>query len=585
MIRVYQYGVLPNEEDLPKVLAQMRLAHRYRNTLTEIERARRAAVRDVMRAVAPELEEAVAAADVEVTRALERANKDKAERRAGVVADPLRDAVREARARKRAAIEALREARKARRSAETRAQLGAIEERALYLRKNAREHSGVYWGTYLLVEEAAENARKQPLYDLGRPADPHFCRWDGCAQIGVQVQGGMPIEALTSDDTRLRLVPAPLPKGADPTSKRSLRRPRRTLYIRIGSAPDRSPIFARFAVVLHRPLPEGARIKTCKVSLRTYGTIRKWTVLFTLELPDALPVVRATGRVGLDLGWRVLESGDIRVGKWYGDDGQEGEIRLPSSVRARLDKSDSLRRIRDRNFDEARATLAMHLGTLALPEWLATETRSLAQWRGFGRLATLTHRWRERRFEGDAAAFGALEAWRAQDEHLWDWEANQRRKTLLYRRELYRIAAADLAPRYETVVLEKFHLRAVATLPDATSASSDNDNARSVRFVAAPSELRLAVTQAFVARSGRVEHVDAAGTTYICAACGSAEEWDQARELRHTCSRCAREWDQDDNAARNILARAPAPNEEMAAAPARYEGRWQRVKARKKEAL
>ena len=237
------------------------------------------------------------------------------------------------------------------------------------------------------------------------------------------------------------------------------------------------------------------------------------------------------------------------------------------------------------NFDEARATLAMHLGTLALPEWLATETRSLAQWRGFGRLATLTHRWRERRFEGDAAAFGALEAWRAQDEHLWDWEANQRRKTLLYRRELYRIAAADLARRYETVVLEKFDLRAVATLPDATSASSDNDNARSVRFVAAPSELRLAVTQAFVARSGRVEHVDAAGTTYICAACGSAEEWDQARELRHTCSRCAREWDQDDNAARNILARAPAPNEEMAAAPARYEGRWQRVKARKKEAL
>jgi hypothetical protein len=43
--RVYRYGLLPPIENVDLVHEQMRLAHQYQNTLTEIERERRAAVR------------------------------------------------------------------------------------------------------------------------------------------------------------------------------------------------------------------------------------------------------------------------------------------------------------------------------------------------------------------------------------------------------------------------------------------------------------------------------------------------------------------------------------------------------------
>ena len=37
--------------------------------------------------------------------------------------------------------------------------------------------------------------------------------------------------------------------------------------------------------------------------------------------------------------------------------------------------------------------------------------------------------------------------------------------------------------------------------------------------------------------------------------CGVVNRWDQAAEIRHTCDACAATWDQDENAAQNILVR------------------------------
>jgi hypothetical protein len=45
-IRVYQYGLKAPTQNADLVREQMILAHRYRNTLTEIERGRRSAIRD-----------------------------------------------------------------------------------------------------------------------------------------------------------------------------------------------------------------------------------------------------------------------------------------------------------------------------------------------------------------------------------------------------------------------------------------------------------------------------------------------------------------------------------------------------------
>src|SRR5882724_4703737 len=57
-----------------------------------------------------------------------------------------------------------------------------------------------------------------------------------------------------------------------------------------------------------------------------------------------------------------------------------------------------------------------------------------------------------------------------------------------------------------------------------------------------------------------------ADTTRECHRCGQLCEWDQAADLTHTCEHCGATWDQDDNAALNLLARGVTSIETEAAA-------------------
>jgi hypothetical protein len=148
-MKVYQYGLRPATENAAVVAEQMWLAHRYRNTLVEIERGRRAAVRRLCEA-SDELAAYDAAPETE---------------------------------KKQAAI-VLIEARRAafRKRKEDVARVNAL---ALELHKSARAHCGVYWGTYLLVEDAMDASRKA---DAKRGAE----YWDG----------------VTPNDPRLRPYPS-----------------------------------------------------------------------------------------------------------------------------------------------------------------------------------------------------------------------------------------------------------------------------------------------------------------------------------------------------------------------------------------
>ena len=53
--------------------------------------------------------------------------------------------------------------------------------------------------------------------------------------------------------------------------------------------------------------------------------------------------------------------------------------------------------------------------------------------------------------------------------------------------------------------------------------------------------------------SGPTIPLPAAGTTYLCHRCGQACGLDRTR-LYHVCESCGERWDQDVNAARNLLA-------------------------------
>lgn len=591
-VRVYRYGLLPPTKEADLVRSQMRAAHNYRNVLTEIERGRRAALREIDTSHA---ESAALAAAVRETReaedkAVRELRATRAKTRSRSETEAQREAVKAARLAKREAVRAFAEQRKRlREDATVEAARDAINERAAELRRSAREHCGVHWGSYLIVEDAMQAAAKAPLYDGDEPNDPRFVHWASEGHVGVQLQGGLDVADVWAHrgDTQLQIEPVNEAAWHSEVRGERRRLSRTTLRMRVQSD-GRQPVWAEWPMIMHRPLPDGGQIKRARVSLRKTGPREVWSVDITVQ--TAAPPVRTCGKgaVGIDLGWRLMPNG-LRVAAWRGSDGEAGELVLPLETEALggIRKAEELRGLRDDKFNAARAGLVEWLRGREVPAWLRQATTTLPMWRSAGRLAALAKRWRSERFEGDEAGYDNLEHWRYRDHHLWSWETSQRAKSLRRRREEYRIFAAMLATRYETIVLEDFDLRDVAAKPKPEKVESENQTARSHRQLAAVSELRLTLINAAGARGAAVAKVDAAYTTRICHACGLVETWDQANVLSHKCSGCEATWDQDANAAVNILERWNAEQKSGGARDTKTsepkEDRWVKARRMKRE--
>lgn len=550
--RVYEYGAKPPTAGGERVWEQSRLAHRYRNRLCELELARRAAAEQVLRSHCPDLAEMHARVDAlaaELEACRDRIRGDN-QRIRGRAASPDRDRAAQLKADLRDARAALKIRRaEAWADGSLRADLDAVDNAHVAEVKTARAASGLYWGNYLRIEQAAASMRK------GAP--PIYHRFTGKACATVQIQGGMSLaDALAGSDPRFRLEPwqPSGPIAADPQSRRSGRGGWMLAHVRIGSTGRRrQPTWTTAPVRLHRLPPADAQIKWVHLRSRRIGTRQVWRLQLVLASAGGFaPADRAaTGCVGVDLGWRLLEDGSLRVAYWVGSDGAEGQLALSAYDLQRWDKAEQLRSIRDRAFDDIRGRLLAWLAVAKdVPDWLRERTATLPLWRSCGRLAAVALAWRDARFAGDEEEYAAVEAWRAQDRHLYDWEASQIAKAMAWRTDLYRRFAATLSRRYATVALEDIDYKNLGRRPAAES--KDVVYASRHRQLASPGKLADALRQRFAARAD----VPAMNTTRRCHSCGHIESFDAAAELVHTCGGCGAEWDQDASAARNLLASA-----------------------------
>jgi hypothetical protein len=432
---------------------------------------------------------AEARAAIGTTRASTRRRALPPEQRARVVA--LRAALAEARGQARDARRALAA------DPTVRAALDAIQAVHRDRAKAAYRTSGCYWGQRALADQAMDAARRaiEP---------PRFRRWTGEGAVGLQIIGGLSVADL-ADDTRVQLdlVAQPVPGRAG--------KPRQRVRLRIGSTETRDPIWAEWPVILHRPLPPDAQIVWVRVVRRREASRDVWSLHLTLQLPaPTRAATSGTGPVAVDLGWRRTPE-TLRAGGWH--DGVTGEdILLPADVPARLRKADDIRSLRDGQLNEIRAALLVWREAVeTLPPAHAEALRWLPQWRSPARFAALARWWRDQRLAGDAAIVEALEAWRRRDKHLWLYETGLRSGALAHRRDAYRVLAADLARRYDTLVIERLDLRALATVPVPESERESHPRARAQRHATAPSELRTALVQAFRSRGGQVVTVPASG--------------------------------------------------------------------------
>lgn len=570
--RVYKYGLMPPEVG-DRVSEQMLLNHRYQNRLVEIERGRRARARAIQEAhdtvtpIAREVEaldaqKKAAVADLKAQRKKTRSRSETDEQRQRVA--DLRKLHAEARARLKAAKKQLREE-----NAIIKEELRKSDDQADAEAKTARAECQVYWGTYLLAEKAMMDAKKEKT-------DPSYHSWTGRGSVGVQIQGGMTWEEATSGtDTQLQILLEP--RRCGPGAARPYVR------LRVGSTEKRGPIWAEWPLILHRLPPPGARIMGARVIRERLEAKDRWSLHLTLRLPDDWRIEdHGHGTVAVDLGWRKRPGG-LRVAYLRDDQGEHREVLLGPNVLDGFRQVDGLRSVRDDHLNVLRPWLAQWLREHELPSWLREATTTLHLWESFDRFAALALRWRGLRWSGDEEGFARLEAWRKRDKHLWTYEANLRDKVLHRRLDQYRVLGAELARRYDTIVLEEMDLSEMQRHRKPEDKKREIQPARAQQRLASPSELRGCLINAFTARGGRVVEVDPSNTTRACHACGLVEVWDQVASLTHACTGCGEVWDQDDNACRNMLRRArelPASD----APPARpAEARWARLKREKIE--
>ncbi len=588
-IRVFKYGLLAPTTNGPLVLEQMRLAHRYRNVLVEIERARRATVQTAL-AAHPDMAplEAKVAALVEQYEASSKAlGQARTIRQPRAELAPQREALRRLAADirdTRAQIKAGRKAVYA--DPVVQAELDAADEHAKARVKEARKICGVYWGTYLLQEADADRARQEKT-------PPKFSRWDEQGRVSVQIQKGISVEELLGDDTRIQVAPVSTDAHDDGCARGVRRRARRTtLKLRIGSDEDsnRIPVWAEFPMIYHRPIPPGSTIKVATVARTRHNCWQwDWNLTLTVDVPDAaMRPSPSKGVVALNLGFCQRPDGAIRSGYLVASDGTEQEILLPASIGDAVSKASSIRSFRDKNMDTMKAALCAWLGDLtaaydkatsiateagpdgwsriaayiaadgpAITPWLADIKPHLHSWRSADRFRKLAFRWRGERFPSDEVGYGALEAWRYRDNHLEPYETGMRRRALLRRREGYRILAADLCQRYRTLVIDDTDLAEFKRSPAPESEEVDGiPLLKNNQSLAAGSELRQVLMNAF---HGRIVKFSAKNVTRGCYSCSHVDEtWDSGNPETNTgrdrtCPACGMRVDQDANACRNLL--------------------------------
>jgi hypothetical protein len=608
-VRNYQFGLLPPTVNAGIVDDEMRMAHRYRNQLVEIERERRTRIREALSGTAEvsileqKLASAVARRDaarleLAARRKATRSRSDSPEERSrvrdlGVELRLIREQIKAARVSAAVLNGVLERKRKVRKLAATARRhrhagraddlavtrdllagswrdlrdhlaqirrepsgeeviqvaraVDAASQHAYHRTIQARDTCAVYWGSYLLVEQAMDAARSGV-------SPPDFKPYRGEGRVSVQLQGGIGLGELI-DDTQMQIVHMDDPRRGRRSGQR------RILRLRVGSDGRRRPIWAEWPMTMHRELPLGARVKVATVSRRRQDVVTwRWQLLLTVDESACAPrPVRGEGAVALNLGYCRRPDDGVRAGYVVGSDGYESEVLVRDRVVGELARADDIRAIRDRRLNEARAQLsewrARHAeaqGDHATPAWFTEQTRTLHAWRSPGALRRLFYAWRDRRWVGDEYGFEVLAAWRYKDDHLDRYENGARSHAQRSRQDAYRQLAARLAAQYRYLIVDDTDLRDLQRSP---SPESEDVEIRAVKYrqrVAAGSVLRGALTSAF--GPDRTLSRSAVDVTRRCSSCLAVNDWDRSSgEREHTCVGCGRRRDQDANAGENLL--------------------------------
>lgn len=549
---VYEYGCLDPLAGEEPALEQMRRRVDFWNALVTLEQEHIARTREVLRVA--DIHDRIAQLRAEIPEL-------RSQIKAGREATPRmpRSALRDLRAHLallRTSLQtAIAEAKQLQPQIvqQRRDELARIDAQRKEAAKQLRRQAALYWCNadeiLALYEQARIDAMKQGSSISARA-------WRGSGTVSVKYQRGLSPSALSSD-TRFQIDDVDPAAWSDP--RRSVRRrlARTVARIRVGSTDKRQPVWLELPIVLHRPLPADALIRSVRVKRYRLGTQFRYKLFVTIRHDDG-----AVGRdgdapvrgLGIVLDCRET-TGDVRVGCWTDTDGAHGELTLPAAVVSQFERLNELRSMLDRNWNEARTQLLDWQGAATIPAWMHDALRDLPLWTDQYRPLTLFRTWAKNRFEGDEWMFGRLADWRGKHDHLRTWASHLRDQVQKRRRELYRILAVQIARKYNRVYItapERRGPRKERQAPVLSATERERREAHT-RAIAAPSILRRILMQTAERERVFVQQVPKTAAGATCPVCGTDHSTSSLEHGTITCRSCSAQWDRGHGSALAIL--------------------------------
>jgi Putative transposase DNA-binding domain len=551
-IRVYEYGCGRGQiEGLGPAIDQMRCRTEFWNRLVEIDNDVRARMdawlfagerETELDSLREKLREVIRTGSSEPS-AEDDANNDQKSIR-----------MHELRAAIRLKLDEVKKIRKEN-AARHRAQLRELDDERKRRIAEAQTSTGLYYANRDEIRHTYELARAQAMRQ-GRHLRPQS--WDETGRIKVQFQrGGLPVPKAFLKNGRLQIDPV---ADAAWGSPRSLRRrlTQTRIRIRVNANEDRSPVWISVPAVLHRPLPADGMIRAVSFIRERVGLSWRYRVLFTV-LETSPNTSSLDNAVGVDLGWRLTSKG-LRVAYWTDEDGQMGELVLPTTDLCEFKRIGSLQATIIAALKKTQALVSAFIARHPMPDDLRHSAEEALRSLSPRAFIGLFEEWKRHRFAGDRYVFTKLRNWYKQHVHLWTWQANLRDQLLRRRRELYRRFAANLSARYGKIFVNDFQLRNV-TVRLIASDPVVIQGQRQHRFIAGISVLCQILQSACEKRGAFFKRVKFKGATKSCHVCGAIDDWNPRTSLTHTCSKCGQSWDQDYNAAMHALKHGrAAPN-------------------------
>jgi hypothetical protein len=272
---------------------------------------------------------------------------------------------------------------------------------------------------------------------------------------------------------------------------------------------------------------------------------------------------------GIDLGWRTLENGGVRIAT-IADNAGGGmrQILLPQDLIDSFDWVDSIKSRLDNGINGIHLWLKERAES-ELPEELKEDWSKIkkAPRIGASRIATLSLRWRENCPDHRPDLIAYLEVWRKKDKRFRQEMDNLRQKIIARREDIYKNEALQIAQHYALIGLEDFDLRKVARLENAEGQDNElHQAARRMRQRCAVSEFRKWL-EIQAEKTGSEIFKVKGKTSLIHHRCGHDAVPADKASIMWRCSHCDELFDQDENAAMNIMLVAtgtPANDQVMA---------------------